>query len=608
MKKSKLSKSLVTGFIASMALAACSSAVSSNDKAILTYTGFDGKKYDIVTEKVYAEYKSDKSVVSKFYDRVLEVLIRDAYKNNSTLKIFTDVRSYEQIEKEAEQQVEDKKTEASASGNYDSQWESILNSNNVEDAEGLKEKFIYELEKEELTEWYYRENRELLTKEYLGTAGSTNVVARNPYHVRHTLVKVDSGYSDFTRNTISQSQAELLSNTVTDLAKGTYNTFGGIAQKYSEDSGSKDTFGDVGLMTTEISSGKFGMTTEFQLGTYLFDALMSGRNLDANDSHLKAIGAGDAGLDSLNLRAVPYSVFEDLLKYSETTTDADGKILGEEDQSAIYPRNILWNKYLNIRSPFVITDNSRLAGTSTVKGMGEDINKVGADHVAVPAKTAGKTGFKKVADLGITLKGIDNETKVLVDENDNVIYGVRSTFGIHLMIVERSIFDETLNGTTLEQYYTTYTPSETNAPKDGTGYPLKTFINYVDTKDKSVYTSRADTMKSQIKGFDAGYEYRLYSTLINNASLKARFNGLDENAFITSISEYITRTRQKYIDDQQEGVEDIWEDYVDLLEIQDSSRLNTNIMVPEGCIIGFNEAGHDALYAKGGACYYGNKK
>ena len=45
-----------------------------------------------------------------------------------------------------------------------------------------------------------------------------------------------------------------------------------------------------------------------------------------------------------------------------------------------------------------------------------------------------------------------------VDEKGNVIIGVRSEFGIHLMIVERSVYEWTSNGTTLDQYYTTFTP------------------------------------------------------------------------------------------------------------------------------------------------------
>ena len=80
MKKCKLSITLVTGFIAAMALSACSNVKSSKD-AIVSFYDYDSKKtVKLLTNDVYQAYNNTTSGVSKFYDKILEVLIRYEFK------------------------------------------------------------------------------------------------------------------------------------------------------------------------------------------------------------------------------------------------------------------------------------------------------------------------------------------------------------------------------------------------------------------------------------------------------------------------------------------------------------------------------------------------
>ena len=76
MKKSKLSITLVTGFIAAMALSACSN-VTSSKNAVVTFTPYGSKdKIALLTDDMYNAYRDTTNGVSKFYDKILEVLIR----------------------------------------------------------------------------------------------------------------------------------------------------------------------------------------------------------------------------------------------------------------------------------------------------------------------------------------------------------------------------------------------------------------------------------------------------------------------------------------------------------------------------------------------------
>ena len=265
MKKSKLSITLVTGFIAA---------------------DYDSKEtVKLLTNDVYKAYNNTTAGVSKFYDKILEVLIRYEFKEKGFDK---GELNYQEIEKWAKNQVQEQKDKAkenakSNNTSYDTEWKSILESNNVDDAKGLQEKFIYEKEKEVMKNWYADDDAKAATlkSEFLGitadgkaTSNANNVKAAMPYHIRHILVKVDEAgdaNEKFYKGTVTEAQAKLLANTVSELANGQYN-FSQVASMYSED-GSASAGGDVGIMTNTATSGSLGMVNEFQLGLYAYDNL-----------------------------------------------------------------------------------------------------------------------------------------------------------------------------------------------------------------------------------------------------------------------------------------------------------------------------------------------
>ena len=560
MKKSKLSITLVTSFIAAMAMSACNS-VTSSKKAVVTFTPYGSKEsIDIITDDVYNAYRDTTAGVTKFYEKILEVLIRYHFEHND----FSEGElKYSQIKTWAKNQVQEQKDKASANAKsngttYDDEWDAILESNDVESADELTEKFIYEKEKEVMKNWYAdnTENAEALKNEFLGVDATgaeveSDVKAAMPYHIRHILVKVDETsdtQEKFYKGTITETQAKLLSDTVTTLAKGGY-TFSQVAGMYSED-GSASSGGDVGIMTNAATSGSLGMVNEFQLGLYAYDNLYDDDNIASPAASVikKGLGISDTvatKLNNIGLVEVPYEAFVKLGKYADVTADNKGNKLAN-GSSTVYPRNILWNKYLNLHNVFVITD--RVSGNSLF------------GQANAPEEFSDLVGAGKYSDAHPqeVLTNFDAATGYLTDGNGHIIIGVRSQYGIHFMIIEKSMYEYA----TLADYYSTKIPGET-------GYDPESYVGFVESPKTEDYKKRADDVKSKITSFDATYEYRLYEYLQTKVTVS--FEGAAKN-LDKKIDSYIEKAKESNAYKQEDGLEKVWKTYTRLLDAQAEDR------------------------------------
>ena len=553
MKKSKLSITLVTSFIAAMALTACNE-VTASKEALVTFTPYGSKEaISLITDDVYQAYRGTSSGVTKFYDKILEVLIRYEFKENNFDK---GELKYSEIETWAKNQVQEQKDKANDNAksngtNYDDEWKSILDSNNVDDAEGLKEHFIYDKEKEVITNWYAdnTDNAEALKNEFLGIDANgakveSKVKAAMPYHIRHILVKVDeagNAQEKFYKGTISEAQAKLLADTVSTLASGKY-TFSQVASMYSED-GSASSGGDVGIMTNAATSGSLGMVNEFQLGLYAYDNLYDSAN--ASDGAAADIKEGLGITDDVkaalpaNAVEVPYEAFVKIGDAAKVVADKEGNKLANGSTS-VYPRNILWNKYLNLHNVFVIK-NAKVGAS-----------KFGATDAADEFDNLCGSG-----EYDASLKNF-NADGYLCDENGNVIIGVRSQYGIHFMIIEESMYDYA----DLATYYSTKLPGDE-------GYSADSYVGYIVSQSKEDYKKRADDVKSKITSFDATYDYRLYQYL--NTQVTVKFSGAAEGLG-EEIDAYIAKTQENNAFKQEDGLNKVWRTYTELLGAQEADR------------------------------------
>ncbi len=639
MKKSKLSLGLVTSFVAALALAGCSD-VKAKDNSILTFKGYDGVTYELATDALYDQYRKDNSVISTFYDKVLEVLIRDRFESGAVIENAS--KDYQQIKDEAQVDVQAAKAKATENAKsnktkYETEWDAILSSEGVEDEEELLQKYIYNKEKAVLEDALYAsltsKTDDKLKKEWIEGA--------HPYHIRHILVKVESGASDYTRGTLTSDQAINLSNIGLALGKST-DTFGGIASRLSEDESSGALYGDVGTTTVKAStSGTFSMVTEFQLAIYIYDALYAGKDATSTvytdlipESVPSTATAPATAFNSIT--KVPYEVFELLASednggYGDVTKN-NNKIVGQGEE-VVYPRNILWNKYLNHHEPFLITDESVVdeydSTTFDLDNTAAEISSmltdakadwtkmnVGATKAgyAVDDKKDGATGFVAADSLGIqALTDKLGATKILVDEKNNPIFGVRSEYGIHFIIIEKSAFEET---STLEKWYQVYSPKQADYPTED-GKQVTSYVNYAKFNDDQM-AARASAIKDAIKGFDGSYQYRIYEKLIEDANTAGRFDisGESEQAkkakeLLDSIDNYITLQKEKNAYDQEVGYELAWDNFMLKFDEQTAERAKDQRVVPWVAAIGFkkgiNYSDVEDLYKIGGLCYYGDK-
>ena len=331
-------------------------------------------------------------------------------------------------------------------------------------------------------------------------------------------------------------------------------SFTQVAQEKSEDT-SKTNGGDVGIMTNNATSGSLGMVNEFQLGIYAFDNLYDTANAaDAAAGEIKAgLGITDDVAAALpaNVTEIPYEAFVKLDQFAEVTADKEGHKLANGSER-VYPRNIIWNKYLNLHNVFVIK-NAKCGAA--------------AFNSADPAAEFVNLVSDEAYDATMTARF--NDKGWLVDENGNVVIGVRSQYGIHFMIIEKSMYDYA----TLADYYTTYIPTDDKYPKDANGKPSKdTYVAYVQTLGNDEYKTRANDIKSKIKSFDATYDYRLFQELQKDVTITYEGNAKDLGALIEA---NILKTRENNSWKQKDGLSKVWRTYTELLGAQTKDRSAT---------------------------------
>jgi hypothetical protein len=289
------------------------------------------------------------------------------------------------------------------------------------------------------------------------------------------------------------------------------------------------------------------------------------------------------------------------------------KVDGEtvETNAVSYPRNVLFNQFLNFRSPFVITNEDIVIDNTTdqkVDVVTHDFTDTTGDNFYL-----NDDNFDFKFDGGKLVKDDAKATlkkRVLTDGKDNVIICVRSTAGIHFMVMRKSVFENTniasgKNAVTLQDYYTTEVPGADN-------YPAQTYVNMTKSNDPSYYTNRANTIKNKLKGqdssdtFDAAYDYRIYERLINDDLVKNKIHFFDENNNTSVVAENILKKVQLLREGQklsnEKSIKEAWESYLAQLRHQNTIRSYDNALVKTSCVFKWSNGNKDA-FNKGGDCY-----
>lgn len=640
MKKNKLTVGLVTSFIGALALTSCSStpAVTPKDNSLVELVGYNGETdtIEVKTDDMYGKYSDSNDGTKLYYNAILEALIRYEYPKISE-EAGSNLKKFKTLLEEAQRNVDSSKrtAEENATNNgttFAEEWDKILESHDCESEEDLKQYYLYDLEKTELTDKYFKANEDTLKDQYIGVDKSWQQVdefeeanSLYPYHILHILVSLDASESDYVRGTISQSNAKKLWTVVRKLIDQKY-SFPKIASTDSDDTGSKPKFGDVGIMNTKTS-----FYNEFKLGIYAYDAILSGINANVSEGDhknnliYKAFGLSDDAtvvtettstkivekkvvdlvksemmsnvitpIANGKIPTVPYQIFQ-LMDEKSELEKIDGVAIEAND--AALPRNVLYNQFLNFHSPFVITDEDLVVPEFKKEG------EFSVKSHDFKDKTEGNLAIDKTNFVEMSIGGVTKN--ILCDADGNVVIGVRSSAGIHFMVMRKSVFFETnkqagKESTTLADYYTTAIPSDEDYPSAG-----QTYVNMTETDDDTYYKERANEIKNAVKSsdFDAAYDYRVYEELFAYAGDSIKFFDEDAqgNSVIKSnIEKYIELLRETSKESNETSIKDAWQTYLLMLRYQNSVRKMDNAMVPATCAFNFKTG---AEYKEGGYCY-----
>ncbi|MCQ2795767.1 MAG: hypothetical protein MJ213_00425 [Bacilli bacterium] len=483
MKKSKLITCLSATFVSAMALMSCSSLIKSRSGVILTV---DGVEY--TAEELFNDQKTPAAAEAKF-NAVYKVAVRAHF-----TKDHPGYSDMDEITRNTKIKINEQKATAQSNAEkngtkYDEEWEKILDSNSVEDEQGLYDKFEYELQKEKFEDKLYENNYDVLRSGGVlhgdtedTPTGQTPVPGylneKMPYHMKHILVKVSAASGDNTTGTITADESEKLYNVIKNLASGA--DFDAVSNDFSDDTTAVESHASLGIMSRDTS-----FVDDFKLGTYFYEAeygkstsglLGSPYNPQkAHDALFKDTPVAESWEEKIKdledptsgetLGVIPYEAALKLAKkkdggyadvnYEDIPNLTAAKVSKDNFKDKYLPRNIIFNKYFNKHNIMVIApaklptyDQDKLIGDT--KDMyyftGDGKLRKSKDNYALTydstyAKEKGFSHAAKNGDdiiAGTTLSKIITELEptnatgdqhILRDQNGRTIFVFRSGSG-----------------------------------------------------------------------------------------------------------------------------------------------------------------------------------
>ena len=385
MKTGKRSLSLAMSILAIASLTACDDDYNYPDakwkEGIIV--NVDGKDYKY--DEIYQLFDNSKGSAQAYFNVAKNILAQLVTPKTDTMlsNVDTKINDLKNTWK----------TNARTNNtSYKEEQEKTFDSENVEDLDELREKYISQQQVEKNSQDFYEINAngvtdpsytyyisEQMTKDY--------VTNQAPYHVSHVLVKVDasSDGEGYWNGKITADNAKKIGNAVRMLASS--DSFGSVAQLVSEDEGSAKMYGELVTTTEGSQSVAMEKTTsyinEFKLGLYAYEAYLNPKT--------KAAEVNTAVRASLRVpgqaAASPSFDYKNDTAVSELITD--GTLVGKNGAFGIplskaitlgyiadveknivdgskvdyasetqYPRNILFNNYFNYHGVNFLYDDS----------------------------------------------------------------------------------------------------------------------------------------------------------------------------------------------------------------------------------------------------------
>ena len=196
----------------------------------------NGKNY--TADEVYSDLINSDSSAEYLYEELEDLLIKTAVPVTSSMR--------NRIVNEVEKWKKDVKENAAISGtSYKDALKSALDEEGVKSEDELIDKKIFKLQKEIITNQYWENSKDSYYKGYI----NNNYV----YHISQILVSVSTnGNKDYFSVELTEPVAKKLYDVTNALLNG--ENFYQVAERYSDDTASKDKGGDMGLVTLNDSS------------------------------------------------------------------------------------------------------------------------------------------------------------------------------------------------------------------------------------------------------------------------------------------------------------------------------------------------------------------
>lgn len=443
----------------------------------------------------------------------------------------------------------------------------------LEDREELKNYFTILEQKEELANMFEKENMEPETDKTDATLNGKSMLENyvketSPMIVKHVLVNVADSCTLYEMGEITKEEVDKLTSVMQRLAlgKASRNSFKSVAVEESEDT-TASKGGNLGIMDTYTS-----FVNEFKLGLYV-NELINNNECDPNDT----FGAkefedrlfGADGVYANGIRTINVATIGAVLAYVEADQAKDeqkaaGHTKTSEYDVDLYPRNIIYNKYLNtpaIANLRLDLSNAEIEIDALLAECYPHMD--GVERAAKVQEVMNSTYFQA---LQVEANQLLNNNKLVLDgENGKPVVLAKSSYGFHFLsttwtsvgkeakeAVEYFMYNNTLNASTLTyvkdtQYnfgYSTVTVGQ-NARKTEIKNRV---LNYVE----GGYGDNANKTLLDYKIFE--YYLANGNVTIKDATLK------------TEVEKMIANERAIKATSISESIYDAWDSYVNSIE------------------------------------------
>lgn len=365
------------------------------EKGILVKDGKDVvvtvNNVNYTADQLYSDMLNSNDSLTYLYDALEDLLIKSVVTVTDSMKN----RINNEIEK-WKKEIKDNSTIKGTS--YKDDLKAALEGEGVETEQELFDKKIFELQEEIIVNQYWEANKDSYYKEYI----NNNYV----YHVSQILVKVSTnGNKDYFDVEPSESVAKKIYDVTNSLLKG--EKFYQVAQRYSDDTSTKENGGDMGLVTLNDTT----ISDEVKYALASYSVYFEEADLEYPSYFDEVYGEGFEVIPQQYVDLLGEKYNEDSGVYHITSTSGTVSLY-----SRVQARNILFNNLYNSRTFRLLQVNEEIENS-------KELNNVKMPLIDV-------AGFEEVASA----------KKVVTNEDGLPILVVRSNEGMHFISINKSAF------------------------------------------------------------------------------------------------------------------------------------------------------------------------